>query len=144
MSFAKKRFRDRLVTKEQRLKVLHKIWDSCFEDLKRKCKNDSGKKDSVMKQFMIQFELIDPKVKSACLREYLEKCEMKQMIAYYQWRYRYSPVIDESQHCCKRYDREQIKENLEGLQGYIGRSVNLGRCPTLRTQKMAKITYDLE
>ena len=36
-----------------------------------------------MKQFMIQFELIDPKVKSACLREYLEKCEMKQMIAYY-------------------------------------------------------------
>ena len=65
------------------MKVLHKIWDSCFEDLKRKCKKDSGKKDSVMKQFMIQFELIDPKVKSACLREYLEKCEMKQMIAYY-------------------------------------------------------------
>lgn len=86
-----------------------------------------------MKPFMFHFDKIKPEVKKAALLEYLNKCYEKQMIAYYQWRYKYPPVFDPTQTCCRKFDKEMVLENLDGLAEFFQKTVHLNRYPDMKT-----------
>lgn len=60
------------------------MWDNCVEDLLNKCRHDYD-----MSLMVRGLNLIEPDVKIAVLQEYLNKCELKNCIAFYQWRCKY-------------------------------------------------------
>lgn len=64
--------------------------------------------------------MINSEVRIAVLKEYMKKCDLKQAIAFYQWRIMFPAGTELS---CP----EEVRENLESLSSYFTRSIDISK-----------------
>lgn len=81
----KRRFKDKLDTKDEKLRVLKKLWDKRLKELEQAANKIGNPR---MKALVMDLKFAVPKaVKEAVLSEFIKKCSQKYTIAFLQWRY---------------------------------------------------------
>ena len=68
--------------------------------------------------------LINSEVRLAALKQYMSKCDMKQAIAFYQWRIMFPAGTELS---CP----DEVRENLDTLSRYFTRSIDISKKVTV-------------
>lgn len=73
------------------MQILYKLWS---RELNQFSKGALKGKDKKSKQLLADLNQIRDEIKDALLKTYLFRCSVKQSLAFFQWRARYSDISD--------------------------------------------------
>lgn len=81
-----RRFVDRQAIKEGKHQNIDTYWERTVDKLRGDMLSNN---DQAMADFVTNARDIKDEVKAACINRYLQRCELKHALAFFQWRYRY-------------------------------------------------------
>ena len=75
----------------------------------------------------------------AALTFYLRRCEIKQCIAFAQWRYMFPPALRTAHN-----SPDKMRDNMKKLSAIFLSDIDISLRPTEKTQLLSSLTYDNE
>lgn len=135
--YIRRRFKDQYVTRNEKLRVLKRLWDRLLGELYHAGEELNNLR---MKKLVAELRLSVPNhVKTAVLTEYLKRCSIKHQIAFYQWRYMFEPPDLHDPTKEHYYNRHEMMNNLKSLSDYFTNSIDITKKPKSRTEIKGRI-----
>lgn len=91
ITLIRRKFKDKMETKGEKLNILKMYWDQTCLKYQKALQKD---RNPELLKFVENTFKIKREVRDAALTEYLERCDKKHCIAFYQWRFKYPPKFE--------------------------------------------------